>query len=298
MANQTTDHMDAVADANTDELTVRRIPFEFPDDIRAYWNADKPEWSHMVNGASLTMPHLEPYLIAGVRQGLREIEDPALRAVAKDYCGQEGQHFRQHRRFNDLLIAAGYDELPKLEQYMADSFAGFLKNKSLAFHLTYAAGFESMALAVGHWLINDREFLFGGADTRVASLILWHFVEEIEHKNAALDVYNAVVGKYFYRVYGLLYASFHIMFHSRRAYRSMLKADGLWYDPRSRFRLWRMVGRFLRLVLPHMVVCAVPGHDPRRIADPAWATQWITAFRKGAPQVPLLDTSALGEPLA
>jgi hypothetical protein len=278
-------------------LTVRRIPFEFPGDLAPHWNAAKPEWSHMVNGASLVMPYLEPYLIQCVRQGLPHIADPVLRAVAQDYCAQEGQHYRQHRRFNDLLIRHGYPELRAHEEAMARTYARFLERRSLRFHLAYAAGFETMALAVGHWLVDDREYLFGGADPRVASLVLWHFVEEIEHKNAALDVYNAVDGGYLYRLFGLFYASFHVMALSRRAYRTMLRRDGRWWQPRARLRLWREVLRFFGRVLPHMVRCCAPGHDPRTIADPPWATAWMAAYGAGAPGVPILDTAALAAPL-
>ena len=275
------------------DLVVRRIPFEFPEDLDPHWNPTKPEWGHMVNGASLVMPYLEPYLIQAIRKGLKQIDDPLLRDVAKDYCGQEGQHYRQHKRFNDLLASKGYPDLRQHEEEMERTYTRFLERRSLRFHLAYAAGFETMALSVGHWLVNDREYLFGGSDPRVASLVLWHFIEEIEHKNAALDVYNAVYGDYFYRLFGLLYASFHVMALSRRAYRTMLRRDGTWRQLRSRLRLWKEVLRFLGLVLPHMLRCCSPRHDPRTIADPTWVTEWIDAYRDGAPGVPILDTQNL-----
>lgn len=289
--------MDAGTNTSRSHLTVRKIPFEFPEDLEAHWNASKPEWSQMVNGASLVMPYLEPYLIRVVRMGMKQIDDPELRALAGDYCGQEGQHYRQHKRFNEILVRKGYDELPQLEMNMQQDYDRFLEKRSLRFHLAYAAGFESMALAVGHWLVNDREYLFGGSDPRVASLILWHFVEEIEHKTAALDVYNAVFGDYFYRLYGLFYASFHVMAMSRRAYRSMLKKDGLWNRLSSRRQLWREVGRFLSLVLPHMLGCCAPGHDPREIDDPQWVLDWLRAYDDGHGSVPILDTTTLAGPL-
>ena len=59
--------MDARKSASRSDLTVRGIPFEFPRDLEPHWNASKPEWSHMVNGASLTMPYLAPYLLQVVR---------------------------------------------------------------------------------------------------------------------------------------------------------------------------------------------------------------------------------------
>lgn len=274
-------------------LVVRRIPFEFPDDLEPRWNPGKVEWSYMVDGASVTMPYLEPYLIKSVRMALDRIDDAELRAEADAYCTQEGQHFRQHRRFNELLAAKGYAALREVEARMEKEYAGFLARRSLDFRLAYAAGFESMALAVGHWLTEERELLFAGSDSRVASLVLWHFVEEIEHKRTAFDVYQAVVGNYPYRVMGIFAASFHIMWRSRDAYRTMLVHDGLWRDLRSRMRLWRMVGRFLGRVFPHMLRCCSPRHDPRAIADPPWIVAWVEAYRRGDGSVPLLDTDRL-----
>lgn len=37
-----------------------------------------------------------------------------------------------------------------------------------------------VTMGVTEWLINERETLFGGADPVVASLVLWHMVEETE----------------------------------------------------------------------------------------------------------------------
>jgi hypothetical protein len=251
----------------------------------------------MVNGASLTMPYVEPYLIQCVRMALEHIEDPQLRTDAKAYCGQEGQHFRQHKRFNELLIAQGYSELRENEEQMQREFDSFLAKRSLKFNLAYTAGFETMALAIGHWLSDEREFLFGGSDPRVASLILWHFVEEIEHKNVAIDVYRAVYGSNTWRIIGLCAATGHVVYHARKAYRSMMIHDGTWTSIRARMRLWRMVGGFLRVVLPHLARSCAPSHDPREIADPKWFTGWMTAYRNDTETVPVLNTNNLGAEL-
>ncbi|MEO0056846.1 MAG: hypothetical protein RIT17_282, partial [Pseudomonadota bacterium] len=37
-------------------ILVRRIPFAFDEGIDPVWHPQRPEWSHMVNGASLAMP--------------------------------------------------------------------------------------------------------------------------------------------------------------------------------------------------------------------------------------------------
>ena len=44
-------------------ILVRKIPFAFDEGIEPIWHPEQAEWSHMLNGASLTMPYLEPFLM-------------------------------------------------------------------------------------------------------------------------------------------------------------------------------------------------------------------------------------------
>ncbi len=64
----------AEAQHTADDLLVRKMPFQFPDDLDPHWNNNRWEWSHMVSGASLAMPFLEPYLIRTMRKALDKIE--------------------------------------------------------------------------------------------------------------------------------------------------------------------------------------------------------------------------------
>ena len=93
----------------------RRIDFVFPDDIEPIWKADDPEFCAMVNGASLTMPYLEPFLIKTVREAAQAIDDPRVGEEAKAFNTQEQFHYRAHRRFNELIKAKGFPELAGLE---------------------------------------------------------------------------------------------------------------------------------------------------------------------------------------
>jgi predicted metal-dependent hydrolase len=278
------------AEHTAGELLVRKMPFQFPDDIDPHWNDKRWEWSHMVSGASLAMPFLEPYLIRTMKKALDKIESDELKKEVKLYMGQEGQHYQQHRKFNDILIEKGYPGLRSIEAQMKEEFADFENNRSLKFNLAYACGFESMALGMGHWLVRDRDYLFGGSDTRVASLILWHFVEEIEHKNVAFDAYQAVYGNYFYRVYGTFFATLHVMKFSRKAYQYMLKKDGMWGSLSSRWKLLKMIVRCFAGIIPAMVSACLPGHHPSAVADPKWCRDWIKAYNEEENLLAVLDT--------
>jgi len=280
------------------ELVTRTIPFDFPDDLEPVWNPELPEWSHMVNGASLAMPYLEPYLIATLREATQQINDPDVLEEARGFIAQEAQHFKTHRRYNEVLKSNGYPELASIEEEMKASYAKLKAKRSLTFRLAYASGFETMTVGVTHWLVNERVALFGGSDTRVASFILWHFVEESEHKRVAFDVYRATGGPEWQRVLGIFAGSLHVFWLSRKACVAMLKADGLWRKPRSRLRLWRKTAAFFAATVPGALRSALPSHDPRNEPDPAWVREWIAGYAAADPDVvPLLDTDHSAMPV-
>ncbi len=286
----------ATAYAHPPQIVVRKIPFEFSNDMSPAWHPTQPEWSHMVNGASLAMPYLEPFLIKNVREALPEIDDEQLAESARNFMGQEAQHFTNHRRYNEMLKRNGYPDLAEVEAEMAADYKR-LELRPLRWRLAYTAGFETMTIGLTEWLITQRESLFAGADPTVASLVLWHMVEETEHKTVAFDVYQHLFGDYRARVMGLIYAAWHVAAFSRRAYMRMLKHDGAWHDARSRVRLWRMVWRFYRNIAPALLRSLAPGHHPRDTADPLWVSQWREAYAASATgQMPLLDTDAPGLP--
>ncbi len=273
------------------DIVVRRIAFEFPDDIDPHWKGDEPEWSHMVNGASVTMPYLEPFLIDSMREALAGVEDPALREAARGFMAQEGQHYRAHRRYNELLKSKGYPELAAIEERMQRSYDRMRARRSLRYRMAFTAGFESMTLGVTQWLVDARHDLFAGSDARVGSFVLWHMVEETEHKLVAYDIYQAACPGYWMRALGVFTGSLHVMWYSRAAYMAMLKKDGLWWDWRSRLRLWRRAGQFLINVLPFLLRSALPGHDPRQEPDHPWVRQWIEGYaRSSGDASPLIDT--------
>lgn len=274
----------------------RKIAFEFPEDLNPTWKPDDPEFCAMVNGASMTMPYLEPFLIKTVREAIQLVDDEWVREEGKAFNTQEQFHYRAHRRFNELIKAKGYPELAAIEDREKADYAR-LSQKSLRTRMAYASGFEAMTMGVTRWLINNRVRLFGGSDTRVASFILWHFVEEAEHKCCAYDVYQSAfgggIGGYFARMVGVFHGSLGVMIPSMKAYKSILRKDGRWSQLRSRLRLARHLGSFVWTVAPYLFRAALPGHSPRRETEPQWVYDWIEQY-KNAPEdyVPLIDTSS------
>lgn len=281
----------AMATAMANDIIVRKIPFAFDEDIKPIWHPTKPEWSHMINGASLTMPYLEPFLIRTVREAMPQIKEESLRADARAFAAQEGQHYQNHRVYNERLKANGYAELAAIEAEMEADYRR-LQKKSLRWRLAYTAGFETMTMGVTRWLIDNRRNLFAGADASVVSFVLWHMVEETEHKTVAFEVYRALYKDYWARVWGVFYGSWHVVHYSRKAYKQMLRKDGRWRSVRSRWRVAKMECAFLFQVGKLLLGSILPGHHPNRVSDPEWVMQWIHAYA-GLPEnhIPLLNTA-------
>ncbi|MFM7403441.1 MAG: metal-dependent hydrolase [Erythrobacter sp.] len=271
-------------------ILVRQIPFAFDEDINPVWHPDRPEWSHMANGASLTMPYLEPFLIKTVTEALKLVDNPVLKADVHGFIGQEGVHYRNHRRYNEILKRT-YPELAEVEDELEADYRG-LQKRSLKWRLAYSAGFETMTMGITEWLIGQRRMLFAGADRSVASLVLWHMVEETEHKTVAWDLYNHLYGDWRGRAWGLLCGTAQVAWASRKAYIRMLKRDGRWHQPLSRLRVWGMVARFLFHTSPAMLRSLLPGYHPSKASDPDWVRHWASAYA-GLPAgaIPLLDTT-------
>lgn len=276
-------------------MTVRRMRFPYPESLRGLWNPVRPEFSHVVNAASLAMPFLEPYLIETMRKAREKISDPELLKEVDLYIGQESTHFRQHQQFNRRLADLGYKSVPRQEATLKVDYEAFAKYRSLTFNLAYAEGFEAMALTIGHMLVEERVFLFGDADPAVSSLILWHFVEEIEHKCATYDVFKALDGRYAWRIYGLFYATIHIMGRTRQGYRAMLIEDGLWFTLRSRLALYALLARIFARLMPRILRILKPSYDPREVPDPDWVIHWWRLHREGLDTLGELDTNRLAE---
>lgn len=89
------------------------------------------------------------------------------------------------------------------------------------FRLAYVADLEATFTPFFKMLLDNEATLFRPGDERVASLLMWHFVEEVEHRSSALVVYNAVVDDKRYRLRALPRVVRHLMHVTTRLFDSI-----------------------------------------------------------------------------
>ena len=86
-----------------DTMTVRKMPFEFPDEIEPDFMDGDHERSFSFIAGSLLLPHLEPYLIRSMKAAEKHVTDPVVLEGLKKFASQEGQHYQMHKKFNDTI---------------------------------------------------------------------------------------------------------------------------------------------------------------------------------------------------
>jgi hypothetical protein len=250
-------------------MTIRRLAFEFPPDMERVFVKDDPQTSYMFLGAWMMLPYLEPFLIRTMMQALPHIRDEKLKSDLKHFCAQEGEHYKQHARANDIIrgLNPGFAPVAALEQELDQELKRFSKEKPLLFKLAYAEGFESMTSAVSAVQLDLG--MYDRVDSPLADLAKWHVMEELEHRTVAFDVYHAIGGRYLYRVRNQIWAQMHYFKWVKR-FADVLKAADeetiRRYDTVEAKRTRKAFNRaYWRRALPRILATYLPGYDPRRI---------------------------------
>ena len=182
------------------DLRVRRVRFDFArDDVPFCWQPQRPAFAMQCNLISFFAPGFEKFIVDATREAIPLMRDRNAAEEADAYLRQEAQHSAAHRSHLRALIR----RWPGLQETMDEVIASYdslTATKTLAWRLAYPAVVEATFTPYFKVFLDHEDKLFRPGDERVASLFIWHFVEEIEHRSSALIVYDAVHDSYLYRV--------------------------------------------------------------------------------------------------
>lgn len=260
-------------------LKVRKIDFQFPDDIALQWCPENPYWGNCVNYTTVIAPAFEKYVIRGIREAMPQIKDPRVKEDAELFCFQEGQHSRHHMAHMDMLIRK-YPGLRETVDLVNQSFDKQFKERDTAFHLSYGASIELMFAPIAKFVVNNRESLMKGSDPRIASFMLWHLIEEFEHRSAAYNVYQEIVGSHWYRLKTLPAVFKQIM----EVYQITMdgfekhipKSDWDAVGPIASSGVLKGIPLRSTLGLLYELSCTLlPYHDAETVDQPEWVSQWF-----------------------
>lgn len=268
----------------TSLLPVRRVRFEYPEDMDPVWVPHLPEFAAAANAVSLGMPYAEPLFIKAVRSTFDDLDDD-LRARSETYIKQEVGHYTQHKRFNDI-VSARYPATIRLQRWM-ERCADWTWRRSRRFNVAYAAGGETISYGVARWTEQHVAELMDWAEPVPATLFLWHLGEEIEHKSSTYDVFEATDGSKLRYAFAMTVGFISITTFTIIGTLMQLWADRRLHNPMTWFRMIRLAVSLAFVLLPVMVVSALPGHHPRQFTDPSFLPAWLRQYDPATGTLPV-----------
>ncbi len=246
--------MDSKQSKSPDALNFapRRPEFELAEALSRDWHGGSAFRTAYFNAMSMLFPLGEKFFIDSARFFRNEIVDPKLLEELTAFQGQEATHRLQHQRYNEILCEQrGYD-LDRFERPLRNRMAWAYRELSARRRLAGTVASEHLTAILANDMLTHRDAL-SDADPQVASLWLWHGVEETEHKAVAFDVFIAVGGTIGERRQALLMNTFFFFRDTFRNLCIMLKNDGkLWslHEWLSGFKYLFIKPGILRRVFP------------------------------------------------
>ncbi|HJQ42625.1 MAG TPA: metal-dependent hydrolase [Jatrophihabitantaceae bacterium] len=175
-------------------VRTRRIRFEYPTGSldRHYVDRDLV-MSHVVAVLSATFPEGEDFFVRSVRRYADAVTDPELKKQVAGFIGQEVTHGREHRELNERLQQMGYPTR-FVDRQVRKSLARAERLTPGLHCLAATAALEHYTAALAEKLLTDERAQALLGETEVRNMLLWHALEESEHKAVAFDVYRAAGG--------------------------------------------------------------------------------------------------------
>ena len=172
-------------------------PLEFDswlDDLPKHFAADGDiVMSHVLAVLSSVFPDGEDYFVRSVEAGRAGVSDPRLREAVEGFVGQESMHGREHRVLNDRLAELGYPTRA-IGAYVRWLFTARERIRNVRLHLAFTAALEHYTATLAETLLTDPDARAVVGHEGVRYLLMWHALEEAEHKAVAFDVYQQAGG--------------------------------------------------------------------------------------------------------
>ena len=204
-------------------IEVRKPAFVF-DEVPRDWLGGLTLPTHLANALHLLFPLGERFFIRSVKRFAERIEDPALREQVRGFMGQEVRHGLEHERAFARLEAQGYELQSFLRWYEHLAYEVIEPKVPPQVSLAVTVALEHFTAMFAREALR-RDFLSELADPVMRDLLLWHAVEELEHKSVAFDVLARTHPSWALRVTGLGMGAALLLFFWGAGVRHLMKQE-------------------------------------------------------------------------
>lgn len=185
--SQTITKQSQVSERAADLMTVRRDLDFFEQGIEnKYWFDNDPVKTRLFDALQIVFPVGEKYFIRCVRLYQDQITDQKLKAEVKSFIGQEAEHGKQHRKYNDMLRAQGMP-IDDLEAAFEKRINYVFDNRPPEVNIANTAAIEHLTAMMAKIMFN-RKATMANIDPEIRAIWAWHSIEEMEHRAVCYDV--------------------------------------------------------------------------------------------------------------
>jgi len=176
----------------SDEVPKRVLEFdEWVAGLPKYFANGDIVMSHVLTVLSSTFPDGEDFFVRSVAAVRDEITDPKLRADVEGFIGQEEMHGREHRVLNEHLAELGYPTRG-ISKYVKGLYWVRERIQTKKVNLAFTAALEHYTATLAELLLTNEPAREAVGNRTARDILLWHALEESEHKAVAFDVYKAM----------------------------------------------------------------------------------------------------------
>jgi len=174
------------------DIERRSMRFAYSDIVGTQFYNDNPIVTAFWVGLSATFPQGENEFIQSVKLFNDRIHDPKLKRDVADFTAQEAHHSFHHKHLNRHFDSQGFNTAG-IEGYMKKKLQHRKDNWTPEERLMRTVSAEHVTAVMAHYALTQKNSLTDTPDS-FRDLLLWHSIEEIEHKSVAFDVYQSCVG--------------------------------------------------------------------------------------------------------
>lgn len=260
-------------------ITAREVSFNYLDAMKKnrYWHGGDPVATHFLNALQATFPDGEKFFIESMRDTRDQLDQSKLPDKLKEeiklFIRQEALHGLEHESWCSALDEMGYTGLAKYHQQQKELREWSKQKIKPLDRLASTVANEHFTAIIASLALYKRPELIENAVEPFRSALVYHSLEEVEHKSVCFDLFCFAGGSYWQRMRGLFISILTTIYLVKRRHVYLLEKDGLWnreYKRKARRFIWGRSG-LVAAMLPSIFAFVRPSFHP-------WETDERKAF--------------------
>lgn len=252
------------------QLIPRVVRFDYESVMRnnRYWHGGDPVTTHFFNALQAMFPEGERFFMDSARDVRDMLGKDNISAELNEqirlFIRQEAMHGREHDAWTTALISLGYIGMEGFDLKLKRDNKWSKKHLKPIWRLAMTAASEHFTASLAHLFIYKRPDFIEQAASPFRELLVYHAMEEVEHKAVCYDLYNEAKGGYFLRIAGMVFVTFDLLIRLRNRQEYLLKKDGQWTPEnrkKARDLLWGKDG-IMRVLAPYLLQYFRPDFHP------------------------------------